>query len=469
MRRILLACALATLASGCGGSSEPTGPIGGPPPPPPPPPVNVASVTLENMPIELETGKSKVATATPRTAAGLAVTGRTITWTSSDNSIATVAGGTINAVAPGTVTITAATDGQSKGASVKVDTRAGFLTTIVESVRAQYDLPALAGGIVTRSDGVFGAAVSGRRRASQATPVTINDLWHIGSNLKAITAHVAGIAVAEGKINWTTTLAEAYPELSVTMRVEYRNVTLRQLLGHTGGMIPNLNANQVPAGTLPAQRAAIAQIATAMVPSGGGVGVYNYSNVGFIIAANMVERAMVMSWEQVMQTRLLAPLGITAFGWGPTPTGHPVGHQRSGSGWSEWPGSDNPPFASSAGRSHWSLDAYGKVLQDIMKADQGQSSLVSQTVARVNTTSQSAANYGSGWLVSNNAPWTGAGRGVEHDGSNNLNYARMQVALDRGVAVLAVTNSHDTGSQRSNNAMVDLTTRLWAYYALHGN
>ncbi len=461
MRTVLLVTTLAALSIGCGGSSEPTGPSGAPPG------VTVASVTLENMPTQMETGTSKSATATPRSAAGTAVSGRTITWSSSDNAVATVAAGTITAISRGTVTITATADGQSKGASVNIDTRSGFLTAIVESVRAQYDLPALAAGIVTRSNGVFGAAVSGRRRASQTTPVTMGDLWHIGSNLKAITAHVAGIAVTEGKINWTTTMAEAYPELSGSMRAEYRDVTLRQLLGHTGGMIPNINTNQVPAGTLTAQRAAIAKTATQTAAS-PAVGTYNYSNVGFMVAANMVERALGISWEETMQTRLLGPLGATAFGWGPTPTGNPVGHQRSGTTWSEWPTSDNPPFLSSAGRSHWSLESYGKVLQEIMKADQGQSTLVTQAVARVNTTSQSSANYGSGWAIANNAAWA-SGRGVEHDGSNNLNYARTQVALDRGVAVMAVTNSHDTQGPRSNNAMADVLTRLWAYYATYGN
>ena len=175
----------------------------------------------------------------------------------------------------------------------------------------------------------------------------MNDLWHIGSNLKAITAHVAGIAVSEGKISWTTTLQQAYPELAGTMRAEYRTVTLRQLLGHTGGVIANINTDQVAAGTLTAQRANIAMKATSQAPVGGGVGSFTYSNVGYMIAANMVERAMGMSWEAVMQDKLLAPLSITAFGWGPTPAAtHPVGHQRSGSTWPEWPTSDNArPFS----------------------------------------------------------------------------------------------------------------------------
>jgi CubicO group peptidase (beta-lactamase class C family) len=253
------------------------------------------------------------------------------------------------------------------------------------------------------------------------------------------------------------------------MRAEYRNVTLRQLLGHIGGIAPNIeNVALAGTGTLTVQRANLAKWATSVAATGGGVGTYNYSNVGYMVAANMVERAVGASWEDYQQAKLLAPLGITAFGWGPAPSNsNPVGHQRISNAWSEFPTSDNPPFLSAAGRSHWSLDAYTKVLQDIMKADQGQSALVPQAVARINTTSQSSANYASGWAI-NNAAWSG-GRGVEHDGSNNLNYTRTQVSLERGVAVTATTNSHDTGSNRSNDAMVALTTRLWAYYEANSN
>ena len=475
MKRAFLVAALAMFTLACSGSEAaapaPPAPAPAPPPPPPPPAVTpVASVTIDNAPGEMETGKSRVLTATPKSEAGSALSGRTVAWASNDDAIASVSStGAVSAKTPGTATITATSEGKSASVSIKVDTRNGFLTAIVESVRAQYDLPALAGAIVTRQVGMFGSAVSGRRRASQSTPVTLNDLWHIGSNLKAITAHVAGIAVAEGKISWTTTLAEAYPEYAGTMRAEYRNVTLRMLLGHIGGLMANINTIQVPAGTLIAQRANVAMQATALPPVGNGVGTFTYSNVGYMIAANMVERAMGTSWEDIMQQKLLTPLAITSFGWGPTPAAtNPIGHQRSGSTWTEWPNSDNAPVLSAAGRSHWSLEAWGKVIQDILKADQGQSPLVTQAVAQVNTTSQSSAQYGSGWYVYANSPWI-QGRGVQHDGSNNLNYARAQLGLDAGVAVMAVTNSHDPNSTRSNEAMVSMTQKLWAYYMANSN
>jgi hypothetical protein len=59
-------------------------------------------------------------TATPRDASGTAVNGRTMQWTTSNASVATVSGGVVTGVGPGTTTITAAADGKSGSANVTV-------------------------------------------------------------------------------------------------------------------------------------------------------------------------------------------------------------------------------------------------------------------------------------------------------------------------------------------------------------
>ncbi len=82
-------------------------------------------------------------------------------------------------------------------------------------------------------------AVSGVRRVPDGAAVTLNDLWHLGSNFKAFTAMLAATAVDRGEIEWTTTLAEAFPELEPTMLEAYRGVTLRDLLAHRAGVPAN--------------------------------------------------------------------------------------------------------------------------------------------------------------------------------------------------------------------------------------
>lgn len=55
---------------------------------------------------------------------------------------------------------------------------------------------------------------------------TVRDVWTIGPNLKAITAMLAAVAVAQGRVSWTTTVGTIFPELVGAVRAEYRPVTL---------------------------------------------------------------------------------------------------------------------------------------------------------------------------------------------------------------------------------------------------
>lgn len=97
-------------------------------------------------------------------------------------------------------------------------------------------------------------AVSGVRRVPDGAAVTLNDLWHLGSNFKAFTAMLAATAVDRGEIEWTTTLAEAFPELEPTMLEAYRGVTLRDLLAHRAGVPANPDRQFVSGQTRAEQR-----------------------------------------------------------------------------------------------------------------------------------------------------------------------------------------------------------------------
>ncbi len=432
-------------------------------------PVPVASVAIAATPPELEIGNPIMLVATPRSATGATLTGRTVTWSTSNPAFATVgADGTATGTGAGTVTITAMSEGQSASVTFEVGTRAALLAAILDSIRTAYNTPALGAAITTRS-ALFGVAAAGKRRMSLPEMATANDLWHIGSNLKAITAHVAAMAVESGAISWNTTLAEAYPEFAGTMLPAYQAVTLRMLLGHIGGIAPNVEDQNIPGtGTLTEQRANIAGWATSIAPI-GPIGQYSYSNVGFMIAANMVERAMATSWEAVMQNLLLGPLGITEFGWGAAPwqqNQNPIGHKWTGGGWVE-NASDNPPYHSAAGRAHLSLTAWARMMQDILQADQGMSPLVGQANARVVTTAIAPNGYAGGWSTLS-APWS-QGRGLEHDGSNTWHYSRAQVALDRGAAIVVVTNFTEPAGTRHIDSLAATLNRLWIYFTDHGS
>lgn len=87
-----------------------------------PPPV--ASVVVAPSTLGIIVGRTGTLTVTTRDAAGVALSGRTVSWTSSSPAVATVsssgATATVTAVAPGTTTVTATSEGVSGSAAVTV-------------------------------------------------------------------------------------------------------------------------------------------------------------------------------------------------------------------------------------------------------------------------------------------------------------------------------------------------------------
>lgn len=86
----------------------------------------VATVTVSPSSGTIQVGGTLQLTATPRDQNGNALSGRTITWSSSNTSVATVtSSGLVRGIAPGTATITATSEGRTGQATVTVTQQGG--------------------------------------------------------------------------------------------------------------------------------------------------------------------------------------------------------------------------------------------------------------------------------------------------------------------------------------------------------
>ncbi|MCU0633887.1 MAG: Ig-like domain-containing protein, partial [Gemmatimonadaceae bacterium] len=91
----------------------------------------VASVSIAPTVDTLPLGGTRTFAATLRDASGVTLTGRTVSWRSSVDTIATVSStGIVNALSPGTVTITAASEGRSAAATLVVLSRLASSVTL---------------------------------------------------------------------------------------------------------------------------------------------------------------------------------------------------------------------------------------------------------------------------------------------------------------------------------------------------
>lgn len=443
---VLLVVTLATIACSGGGDSGPAGPGGG----------SVSSVSVAVPSTSLVVGEMLPAEALAKDADGKTVQA-TFTWSSDNEDVLTVnSQGQATGVTAGTAVISATASGKTGTVSVTVAPM--DLSTMVEGVRSQRGLPAMSAAIVTRQ-GLVAIGVAGTRQAGGVGgAVTLADKWHIGSNLKAITAALAAVAVTEGKISWTTTVEDAFPEHAASMHSQYRTVKLEDLLANRAGIRNNPPASAYSGSTARQQRESLVAWALGATPV-NAVGTYFYSNPSFVIAGAMVERALGGDYEALVQSKLGQPLGVTSLGWGTVPAGNPVAHYRSGANWiacTDPSTCDNPPGLSAAGRAHMSMGDWSKIIGELLRADAGASTLISAADGRKLFTGVTpiagSDTYGLGWIMTSR-PWA-SGRTATHSGSNNLNFSVAWLGMGPGVGFLVTTNASDANTPAAVDQLI---------------
>lgn len=195
----------------------------------------------------------------------------------------------------------------------------------------------------------------------------------LGSNTKATTAVLLAVLVDEGRVSWTTALPAIFPEYANTMRPEYRDVTVRDLLSHSSGLMRDAT-RKFKTGTPRDQRAELVAWALAQSPAKPR-GQYLYSNIGYGIAGAIAEKLAGRSYEELLIERVLQPLGITTAGFGPAGTlgleDQPLQHTNSHSPIEPTPDADNPPIFSPSGRLHMSIGDWARFVQWVLAAEAG--------------------------------------------------------------------------------------------------
>lgn len=314
----------------------------------------------------------------------------------------------------------------------------------LEGIRKKHDLPALA--VVVMKDGqICDRAAVGIRKSGDTVPVTTNDVFHIGSCTKSMTATVTARLIEEGKLRWDMTIAEVFPELRGKMDPRYETVTVEQLLHHRGGVPgePPAGAwNQAwkEIGTPTQQRRAFIEAVLRQAPAAAPGTKMIYSNQGYAIVGAILEKTTGQPYETLMAEKLFAPLHMDTAGFGPPgtvdKTDQPWGHTRKLM--LTIPVQlDNPPAIASAGRVHCSLDDLARFVSLHLERNATNGLLRLETLKRLHAPTP-GSDYACGWVVLERG-WAG-GTALMHNGSNNMWYIVMWLAPGKDFAVIAATN-----------------------------
>lgn len=93
-------------------------------------------------------------------------------------------------------------------------------------------------GVVVRADGVVAVGVAGLRHLGESAPIKEHDLFHLGSNTKAMTATMIARLIDTGKLKWATAPLDVFPEMKDSIHPAFKSITLEQLFSHNAGIPP---------------------------------------------------------------------------------------------------------------------------------------------------------------------------------------------------------------------------------------
>jgi D-alanyl-D-alanine carboxypeptidase len=286
------------------------------------------------------------------------------------------------------------------------------LRQILEEIRRETGVPAVAGVVVSHT-AVLSQAAIGFRRLGCDIPVTIHDRFHAGSNTKAMTATACASLVDMGLLSWQTTPLDVFPDLGDKILPKYKAITLEMLLTHMAGIPPYMD-DEADDFILPAwEGMSLEQQITYFSkwllqnrePINEPGSEFSYSNAGYGIAAAMAETVTGKSWKQLLQETLFSPLGIDAVAGSGWPALHdpnqPWGHHVEDGKLVAHPPDDEyqlEAFLAPAGDVSISLPHYGRFLQMHLKALQSRETILpNELIHKMHNYSQ--PGYGMGWGI----------------------------------------------------------------------
>jgi len=345
------------------------------------------------------------------------------------------------------------------------------LTALLEPIRKQADLPAM-WAAATSGNGLIAIGVTGVRRRGDTEAAQADDLLHLGSCTKAMTADLCAILVTEGTLTWDQSLAASFPAQAGAMHEGFRGVTLAQLCTNSGGLPgePPLELWRElweHRGSPMQARQTLLERSTAIAPAYPPGTRFEYSNFNFVIAGHVAESAARQPYEDLIIEKLFKPLGITSVGFGapgtPGKLDQPRGHHAAGEAEEPTPdgkGADNPAVVTPAGRVHMSISDWAKYAAFHLRGARGEPqklgpvTLDAEVFKKLHTPPDKLSDYAFGWETGERS-WAGPPKDrriLTHAGSNSMWLAVVWIAPGLDRAFLVVTNQ---GGPKVDKALDD--------------
>lgn len=184
------------------------------------------------------------------------------------------------------------------------------IDSLVERTLKTFDVPGIAVAVV-KDNQIILAKGYGVRSLNTKQKVDENTLFGIASNSKAFTAAALGILIDEKKLTWEDKVIDYIPEFRLYNPYVTEEFTIRDLLTHRSGLGLGAGDLMIFPGKNNFTTKDIIHNLRYLKPVSGFRTKYDYDNLLYIVAGEVVARVSGMSWEKFIETRIMLPLGMT--------------------------------------------------------------------------------------------------------------------------------------------------------------
>ncbi len=176
-----------------------------------------------------------------------------------------------------------------------------------EKAMREWQVPGMAIAIV-KDDKIVFAKGYGLREIGKADKVDEHTLFAIASNTKAFTSAALAILVDEKKLSWDDRAQKFLPYFQLYDPYVSQEVRVRDLLCHRVGLL-TFSGDLIWYGT-PYSREEVVRRARFLKQAFPFRGGYGYSNIMYLAAGEVIEKASGKTWEQFVRERIFIPLGM---------------------------------------------------------------------------------------------------------------------------------------------------------------
>jgi CubicO group peptidase (beta-lactamase class C family) len=184
------------------------------------------------------------------------------------------------------------------------------LDAFISKALKEYQVPGAAVAVVQDGKPVLLKGY-GIRDVTKPGAVDENTIFQLASVTKTVTGAAAATVVDEGKLDWDKPIFNYLPEFVGYDPYMTRFLTERDLLAHRTGW-PAFAGDQLD--SFGYDRAEILRRLRFLKPRYSLREVAQYSNPGFFVAGEVASRTSGQSWNDLVEKRLFAPLGMSRSG-----------------------------------------------------------------------------------------------------------------------------------------------------------